>query len=140
MRIIAVIDTNVLVSSLISQGDTPPSRIVDEIFRGLVVPVYNDYLINEYREVLSRDKFGFKQENVDFLLKSITEYGIRIDTVSSDLVLDDMKDVPIFEIMLATRSMNSYLITGNVRHFPKMDYVITPKEATVLLETDDSSE
>ena len=140
MRIIAVIDTNVLVSSLISHGNSPPSRIIDEIFSGSVVPIYNDYLIGEYHEVLSREKFGFKQENVNILLRSIMEYGIRIDTVSSDIVLDDMKDVPIFELLLATHSMNSYLITGNVRNFPKIDNVITPKEATALLDTEEMNE
>ena len=136
MRIIAVIDTNVLVSSLISQKDSPSSRIVDEIFIGSITPVYNDYLIDEYRKVLSREKFGFKQENINILLKSIVEYGIRVETAPSGLILDDMKDVPIFELLLATRSMNPYLITGNVKHFPESGYVITPKEATVILDGD----
>ena len=61
------------------------------------------------------------------------EYGIKIEMTSSDLKLEDMKDVPIFELLLATSSLNSYLITGNVKHFPKMDNIVTPKEAMELL-------
>ena len=132
MTIFAVIDTNVLVSSLITSG-TPPSFVVDEIFKESIIPVYNDYLIAEYLEVLPREKFGFEKENIDYLLKSIMEYGIKIEMTSSDLKLEDMKDVPIFELLLATSSLNSYLITGNVKHFPKMDNIVTPKEAMELL-------
>ena len=133
MPILAVIDTNVLVSSFLSDKESPPSRIINEIFKGTIVPVFSDYLLNEYRTVLSREKFGFEKENVHFLLKSIIEYGIWMEIQSTDLKLDDMKDVPIFEIVLAARSMNTYLITGNVRHFPKSDYVVTPKEMLDIL-------
>lgn len=136
MPITAVIDTNVLVSSFLSDKESPPSRIINEIFNGTIVPMFNDYLLDEYRSVLSREKFGFKKENVHFLLKSIMEYGIRIETVSTVIKLDDMKDVPIFEIVLATRSMNTYLITGNIRHFPKSDYVVTPKEMLDIVGID----
>ena len=46
-----------------------------------------------------------------------------------------MKDAPIFDIALETRNANTCLVTGNVKHYPKIDFVITPKQMMVHLET-----
>lgn len=38
------------------------------------------------------------------------------------------EDVTIFEIVLSTRDMDSYLVTGNIKYFPEVDFVVIPKE------------
>lgn len=56
----AVIDTNVFVSALITRNPDSPTRVVyDHIDSGDIIPLYNDEIIAEYREVLSRPKFNF---------------------------------------------------------------------------------
>lgn len=57
MKCYAVIDTNVLVSSLLSKHDTSAtSQVVFRMILGEIVPVYSAEILAEYREVLSRKK------------------------------------------------------------------------------------
>lgn len=51
----AVIDTNVLVSGLFKQG-APPAEVVADVLAGVLVPLYDQRIIDEYREVLVRPK------------------------------------------------------------------------------------
>ena len=44
------------------------------------------------------------------------------------ITLQDKKDVPIFELALLTRDVNALLVTGNVKHFPNVDFVVMPKQ------------
>lgn len=57
----AVIDTNVLVSALISNhADAATVLLVGRLLSGEIVPVYSDEIMHEYREVLGRKKFRFE--------------------------------------------------------------------------------
>lgn len=57
-NIYAVIDTNVVVSSLFSlDGTSCPAAVINAILRGAITPLYNDAILAEYREVLSRPKY-----------------------------------------------------------------------------------
>ena len=58
MRVYAVIDTNVIVSSLL-KPDSIPGAIVDLVVSKIITPLLNQEIINEYVDVLSRNKFGF---------------------------------------------------------------------------------
>lgn len=129
----AVIDTNVLVSYFLSPESSPPVAVIKEIFGGRITPIINDYLLNEYRDVLSREKFKLSGSIIDSMLDVIQYYGLKIETDETGVILPDVKDVPIFEIVLSTRDLNSYLVTGNIKHFPKVDFVVTPKQMMDLL-------
>ncbi len=51
----AVIDTNVLVSALLSSKDDAATvQVVSKLLGGEIIPIYSNYIIREYREVLSR--------------------------------------------------------------------------------------
>ena len=135
--VLAVIDTNVLVSFFVSKGDTPPVAVVREMLGGRIVPLFNDYLLEEYRTVLSRPKFGLDPAVVREMMTVIESFGISVDANDSGIELPDRKDIPIFEIALSTRDDGSYLVTGNTRHFPKVDFVVTPKQMMDLLDSID---
>jgi predicted nucleic acid-binding protein len=45
----AVIDTNILVSGLMKHG-TPPAEVIDDLLAGVLVPLYDQRIIDEYRE------------------------------------------------------------------------------------------
>jgi putative PIN family toxin of toxin-antitoxin system len=56
--IYAVIDTNVLVSALITHNSAAATvAVVGHLLSGDITPVYNEYILNEYDEVLHRTKF-----------------------------------------------------------------------------------
>ena len=65
MKIYAVIDTNVIVSALLSHYDDAATvRIIRKIIVGDIVPVFNDDILNEYSEVLNRSKFDFPEGTI----------------------------------------------------------------------------
>ncbi|MDO4340130.1 MAG: putative toxin-antitoxin system toxin component, PIN family [Eubacteriales bacterium] len=131
----AVIDTNVLVSAMLSsKDDSATVQVVSRMLRGEIIPIYSSIITKEYREVLSRRKFGFAGELVDYLLASVEKYGILVAPSSSGIVLPDMKDVPFYEVVLEKRADSAYLVTGNIKHFPREPFVVTPRELLNILD------
>ena len=59
MTYYAVLDTNVLVSALL-HWDSNPGSIIVESLTGSIIPLLNEEILSEYREVLKRPKFHFK--------------------------------------------------------------------------------
>lgn len=133
--IYAVIDTNVIVSALLSlPKETNPSIVLLELLHGRIVPLYNDEILTEYRKVLSRDKFPFKKNDIDSLLNYFYLFGIDSERIMTDRsVFPDPKDIVFYEISLSKE--DSYLVTGNIKHFPKSPKVITPAEMVVILKS-----
>ena len=114
MRI--VLDTNVLVSGLLSPYGAP-GQIVRMIASGEVVLCYDARILSEYREVLLRPKFPFSEEMVEALLDQIPTSGVIVVGRPLRLELPDRSDEPFLEVALAMDEVA--LITGNVKHFPK---------------------
>ena len=130
----AVIDTNVLVSALLSsKDDTATVQVVSKIISGEIIPVYSNLIIREYRNVLTRRKFGFSGRTIDYLLSAIEKYGLLVDPVPSGIILPDMKDLPFYEVVIEKRDDGAYLVTGNIKHFPKVPFVVTPRELLDIL-------
>ena len=67
MKYYAVIDTNVMVSSMFKKTSIP-GKVVDHVIRGDIIPLLNDEILAEYEEVLLRNEFGFLKTDVDELL------------------------------------------------------------------------
>lgn len=131
----AVIDTNVLVSALLSsKEDAATVQIIGKVIIGEIVPVYSNLITKEYREVLSRKKFGFSGDVINYLLSAIEKYGILIDPAPSGVILPDMKDLPFYEVILEKHNDEAYLVTGNIKHFPKEPFIVTPRELLDILE------
>lgn len=55
-------------------------------------------------------------------MSAVEKYGILIDPSPSGIILPDMKDVPFYEVVLEKCDDNAYLVTGNIKHFPKETY------------------
>ena len=128
----AVIDTNVLVSALFSiHPDSATVIVRDMIADGEIVPLFNDEILNEYRAVLSRPKFHFPSILVDAMMEMILEKGIQLDRTKADEIFPDSKDVVFYEVALSKEG--SYLVTGNIKHFPKSPIVVTPAELLSIL-------
>ena len=63
MKYYVVIDTNVLVSAVLKSHSVPGS-IVELAFDGPIIPILNEAIEKEYREVLSRPKFHLPEDLV----------------------------------------------------------------------------
>ena len=129
----AVIDTNVLVSAILSiHPDSATVVIRDKIIDGLIIPIYNADIIEEYRNVLTRPKFHFPAELVDAVLDVILQKGFSLERTKTEEVFIDPKDVVFYEIALSKEG--SYVVTGNTKHFPVSPIVVTPAEMLRILE------
>lgn len=132
-EIYAVVDTNVFVSALLSsQKVSNPTIVIREVLRGRITPLYNDEILDEYREVLSRDKFHIKQTSIETVLAHIRNEGLKVDrTKVFDEIFLDPKDIVFYEVTLSKD--DAYLVTGNIKHFPKKPFVVTPAEMVAIL-------
>lgn len=132
-KVFAVIDTNVLVSALISKTlDSNTVKVFRAVIIGRIIPLFNDEILNEYRDVLTRSKFNLNTEVVENVIKAFKEDGLNVDRVpTGDLSFPDPKDIVFYEVSLSKEG--SYLVTGNIRHFPATAFVVTPAEMIDLL-------
>lgn len=131
----AVIDTNVLVSALFAVHPDSSTVIVrDKIAEGAIVPLYNAEIFEEYRTVLSRPRFGFPLNVIDEALDVILQKGISLERTKSDVFFTDPKDVVFYEVALSKEG--SYLVTGNLKHFPRTPIVVTPAELLRIIESE----
>ena len=138
MRYHAVIDTNMIVSGVLpSRPDSPPKRIMESIINGRIVPIHSRYLLGEYRGVLQRDKFRLDGNDVDILVGFLESVGVSVEPETCDYALPDPKDSPIYAVMMSSAEYNPYLVTGNIRHFPETEKIVTPKEMMDILDADD---
>lgn len=68
-------------------------------------------------------KFHFPKEAVYTVLESLQEQGISINTGKLDIEMPDAKDVVFYEVVMEKRKKDlAYLVTGNIKHFPKESF------------------
>ena len=76
MKYYAVIDTNVLVSSLLTKNENSPVvQIINAIRDSTIISMFNADILAEYVEVLSRDRLGLNQDVVSETLTMIKSHG-----------------------------------------------------------------
>ena len=133
MTIHAVIDTNVLVSSMLTKNrNAATARLVDALIDNKFRPVYNKGIIEEYAEVLRRAEFNFDIDAVEGIIDVIRGNGLYADRTPTNAPVIDPKDIAFYEVALTKK--DAYLVTGNLKHFPKKPIVVTPAEMITILE------
>ena len=134
MSFYAVIDTNVLVSAFL-KSTSVPHVVLEYVFAGSIVPLYNNEILAEYKEVLNRPKFHFPKEAVEIVVAKIKEIGIHFDAIPVDENLPDPKDIVFYAVTMNARAENdAYLVTGNIKHFPEKSFVVTPRQMLDIVE------
>ena len=132
MKVYAVIDTNVIVSSILSNhSDSATVLVRDNILDGKLIPLFNEEILAEYKDVLNRPKFKFPSALVKAVLDAITSVGLYMERTESGELFPDPKDAVFYEVALSKE--DSYLVTGNIKHFPKSSIVVTPAEMLEIL-------
>ena len=126
-----VIDTNVLVSGLLTPNGIP-AKILALLLNGRIEILYDNRIIEEYKEVLRRDKFGFNNEYIEALLEFIKYDGMF---VLSEPIEDKFKDEDDKKFLEVARSGEAkYLVTGNTAHFPEEEMIVKPKEFLDIID------
>lgn len=120
-----VIDTNVLLSALLTPN-RKASLILDKVIDGNIEIYYNEKIIGEYKEVLSRKKFGIPKAKIKELISFIRMKGIFVfEYNESKTEFIDKMDKIFYDIAL---SKDSIVVTGNLKHFPKHKKVMSVDE------------
>lgn len=93
MEYYAVIDTNVLLSALLSKNENAATvKVLDAVFERKIIPLYHQ----------------------DILI--------------------DMDDLVFYEVAMEKRDDDAYLVTGNQKHYPFKDFIVTPAEMMAIIE------
>ena len=119
-----VVDTNVIVSALMNVHGTP-AKILSLILNGNIKIVYDNRIIFEYVEVLSRKEFGFSEEIVNDMIDYFKHDGEFINAEYEKIKFSDETDKKFYEVYKSGKAQ--YLITGNIKHFPKKNALVIPK-------------
>ena len=136
MKYYVVIDTNVLISAML-KWDSVPGNVVELVFSGTIVPLLNEHIIREYREVLSRPKFRLTQDIIEDVVDEIERLGLYVDADEINIELPDPKDRIFYEVVMEERkSEDAYLVTGNIKHFPSKPFVVTPRQLIDIIVED----
>ena len=107
--IYAVIDTNVFVAALLSRhSDSATVQVVDTLLARGICPLYNQEIINEYQDVLHRDKFHFPSATID-------AYEVALSKEDAYLVTGNKKHFPQKPIVVTPAEMMEILYAEEVK-------------------------
>lgn len=112
---LAIVDTNVLVSALINRYGSP-GLVVEKIRTLELTPVVSLEILGEYAEVLRRARFGFARQQVDELLSDIQ--GLAQPIRPAPVPLAGLPDDGDAIFIAAALAADCPVVTGNARHFP----------------------
>ena len=129
----AIIDTNIIVSSFITKNPSSSTRrVINSMLSGKIKPLYNDEILDEYFDVLNRSKFHLSEIRIQELLNFFKENGIDTSRFPYDGDMPDEDDRVFYEVSLSKE--DSFLVTGNLKHFPRTPQVITAAQMMELLD------
>ncbi len=136
---VAVVDTNVVVSGILTSGiDAPTSRILDSMLSGSLRFALSIELLAEYRSVLLRKKIrsrhGLDEAQIDTILTAIAENAVICEPANPPSFPPDHGDLHLWALLAA--SPGAILVTGDqdlVDNPPDWASVITPR--TFLLSS-----
>lgn len=127
-----VLDTNVIVSALISEGI--PFKIINELaFEKKVIICISGPIFEEYVEVLNRPKFSeFKdfRSKAEVFISKIEDIAIKFSPDIKLNIISDEDDNKFLELSIFAKV--DFLITGNTNDFTQKEYegvkIVTPRE------------
>ncbi|GAB6057546.1 putative toxin-antitoxin system toxin component, PIN family [Desulfonatronum parangueonense] len=127
---IAVMDTNVLVSGMINPHG-PPGRLVDLLRSGRLRVAVDDRILAEYVDVLHRPRLSryFVSSDLSQILDYLHSGSMHVLVRRHIRDLPDQSDAPFLEVALAAKVP---LITGNIRHYPDVWF----QECAILAPAD----
>lgn len=111
----AVIDTNVVISAMISPSGNE-ALLMLAVNQNLVRPCFSVEILQEYENVLRRPKFDFGAEEIESLLNLIRRRGELVQPPPPITPVSPDPDDDKF-IACALTARAEFLVTGNKRHY-----------------------
>ena len=118
----AVIDTNVLVSAMISLSGNEALLLL-AVKQGFVRPCFSPAMLEEYSEVLARPKFAFSPDEISDLIELLHRQGDLVRPAPLSGVSPDPKDDKFMACALAAQV--DFVVTGNKKDFPEDQLGVT---------------
>ncbi len=109
-----VLDTNVLVSGMLSSAG-PPGALVGLLLDGQLMAVHCDSILEEYRDVLARPKFDLRPSEITTIVEQIQRGGLSVTPPPWPHSLPDPDDG---FFLAAAAFARCPLVTGNLKHYP----------------------
>jgi putative PIN family toxin of toxin-antitoxin system len=132
-----VIDTNVIVSALLSDKGNP-YRIIALVGDSDELQVYySTDILAEYVQVLGYARLGIVKESQDMIISTMRKFGTQVEPTASDIPFVDESDRIFYD---AAKEIGAILITGNTRHFPVEPFVMTPAGFLAALDKEKTLE
>ena len=130
-----VLDTNVIVSGLMSEGSVP-AQAAAQVIGGRCEWLVDSRIVDEYRRVLRRPEFRFNPTSVDYIMFRATVFATHVLAYPLDLTIPDYSDRPFLEVAVAGGA--EAIVTGNVKDFQapggRLDIaIVTPRQFLDLL-------
>jgi len=123
-----VIDTNILVSALLTNGGLPEA-VIDLAISGEVQWFASESVLAEYEEVLKRPRLAIDSVKV---ADAIAKIRAIVSLVKPEVRVSAARDPDDNQFLeCAEAAQADYLVTGNIRHFPevwKETRIVTPRE------------
>jgi putative PIN family toxin of toxin-antitoxin system len=130
-----VIDTNVIVSALLSSLGKP-AAILNKFFNEELQAYYSKSILAEYEDVLSRPALKIEPDKAKRFFEILKDTGVSIEPAVSIIPLTDEDDRVFYDV---AQQSDAILITGNRKHYPADDFVMTPSVFLDMLTSDEAS-
>ncbi len=135
-----VIDTNVLVSSVLSEN-SPPSKVFKQLRLRLFELVVSEEILSEYRRALGYKRtykyHKYTPEQIDGLLDDLRQFATIItSTENIDIVSSDPDDNKLIECAVAGEA--DYIVSGDAHLLRLAEYnripILSPAAFLMVLE------
>ncbi|MGB6687966.1 MAG: putative toxin-antitoxin system toxin component, PIN family [Terracidiphilus sp.] len=113
-----VLDTNILISALLSPLGPPAQVFLMAILEPDTQLCVSGDVYAEYEEVIRRPRFNRSESEIGATLRTIREKGFWVKPAEKVRACSDPDDDIFLECAHAAGA--NYLVTGNARHFPSL--------------------
>ena len=135
-----VLDTNVLVSGLMTTGGTC-ATILNLLTDDRLTAALDGRIMDEYRRVCVEPRLGLDAEAVQEFLRFLDDFAEKVTAPPLNAKLPDPSDLPFLEVAAEARAV---LVTGNKKHFPQriagIVRIVSPAEFVDILRSPYGSE
>jgi putative PIN family toxin of toxin-antitoxin system len=110
MKLVAVLDTNVVVSAVVFGGK--PREVLYACIRGMVQMAVSDILLQEIQNVLIRPKFGYSASAAHLVIDELMAIATLVHPVRKiSLITEDPADNRILEC--AVEGQAHFVVSGD---------------------------
>ena len=102
-----------------------PRQVLNLAFAGPIIPVLNDAIEKEYREVLSRPKFHLPADLIEDVVQTFRQKGLYVNAETLDVAFSDpliLKTLSFLKLLwrrAKTRTLGLFPVTLNIfRQYP----------------------